>query len=90
MTTHRIVTSAKGAWKWQDAYRVATYMAAPDKHDVLRWWSKDITRKYSRPQLGKNFLAMTHGSAHRKILSVAEQCEWRLERIAALAEAGEC
>ncbi len=82
MTQDRIVTSAMGSWKWQPAFRIATYEARAGKDGVLRWWSTGRSSKYSAPQLRRyGHDDLPHGSIHRKPLSVEDQAAWRLNRM---------
>lgn len=86
MTTERIVTSQMGSWKWQDAYRIATYEAAAGKDGKLRWWSVGRSGKWSQPQLKKQgyWDSIPYGSLHRKELSVEEAAQWRMDRMSQL------
>lgn len=85
MTAQRIVTSQRGSWRWQKAYRIATYAPSIGRDGVIRWWSIGRSAKYSLPQLVRNgSWGMQHGSLHRKALGVADAAEWRLERMAEL------
>ena len=65
MKTKRIVTSAKGSWKWQDAYRISTYEARVLKNGKTCWVSINTSDKYSEPQLRRcGYSDLPHGSLH--------------------------
>lgn len=69
MTTQRIVTSQRGSWRWQDAFRIATYEARPDAAGRLRWYSTGQSGKYSSPQLRRLGVDLPHGSIHRRLVT---------------------
>ena len=82
MRQQRIVTSEMGSWKWQNAYRIATYEALAGVDGVLRWWSVGRSCKYSAPQLRRYGHAdLMRGGIHRKALTVEEQADWRIGRM---------
>lgn len=85
MTTQRIVTAPMGAWKWQAAYRVATYAARPDQSGIIRWWSASWSGKYSEPQLRRAGLwdQLPHGSIHRRALTAEEIAQGAAHRMGA-------
>ena len=69
----RIVTSQRGSWRWQNAFRIATYEARLDRNGVMRYWSVDLSPKYSEPQLRRAGIDYIKGSAHRfKTTDIAE------------------
>jgi len=66
-TTKRIVTSCKGSWKWQDAYKIVTYRAEwSQRKQMFLWKSCQSSRKYSEPQLREVWAEYSHGSMHNK------------------------
>ena len=83
MRQQRIVTSEMGSWKWQNAYRIATYEARAGVDGVLRWWSVGRSGKYSDPQLRRYGYSdrLMWGGIHRKALTVEEQADWRIGRM---------
>lgn len=73
MLTKRIVTSAKGSWRWQDAYRISTYEARVLKNGKTCWVSVSTTGKFSIPQLKRHgYSDLQHGSLHHKPLTREE------------------
>lgn len=79
----RIVTEARGAWKWQDAYRSNTYCAKIRQRDGMAIWeSRLIGHKFSEPQL-RNLGAWAttdHGSVHNQPITRDEAVEQLGER----------
>ena len=68
MQIKRIVTSQRGTWIWQDAFRVAIYEPGFLKSGKLVWKSIYNSQKYSRPQLRK--LGWGPGSKHGSMHNV--------------------
>lgn len=65
MIKRRIVTSCRGSWRWQNAYRIATYAPALLKNGKLVWKSISTSPKYSWPQLVRSGLdSLPMGSLH--------------------------
>ena len=62
----RIVTSQKGSWKWQDAYRISTYEPHLCKNGAYVWRSVSQSSKFaitkSNPHTGYK-----HGSLNNKL-----------------------
>ena len=74
----RIVTEARGSWKWQDAYRQNTYGPKIRQRDGMAIWaSRLVGPKSSEPQL-RNLGAWAttdHGSAHHQPITRDEAVE---------------
>ncbi|MFA5234470.1 MAG: hypothetical protein WC390_08740 [Sulfurimonas sp.] len=65
LSTRRVVTEQMGSWKWQNAYRVATYKAHLAQNGRVLWVSVSHSPKYSRPQLKrKGWDSIDSGSLH--------------------------
>lgn len=66
-TARRIVTEQRGSWRWQDAFRIATYEQYTTRDGRLVWRSVDRSRKLSLPQIRALGLGgLRHGSLHHK------------------------
>lgn len=46
-TTKRIVTEKRGSWKWQDAFRLATYIVVKAKTGKYIWRAIDRSEKFA-------------------------------------------
>jgi len=74
--TRRIVTTQRGSWKWQDAFRVVDYRARLLPDGRVLWESMGNTGKYSEPQLREmGFSNLLHGSLHNKPVSAEKAIE---------------
>ncbi len=78
MEIKSIVTSCRGSWQWQDAYRIAWYSPVLCKDGRVRWQSNGQSGKISSPQLRRqgcydnpNYLS---GSQHNTPVIRAEAC----------------
>lgn len=70
----RIVSSERGSWRWQDAYRIAIYAPTQLKDGRIVWQSQGRSCKYSWPQLKRlGYVgSLRVGSAHNMPLSADE------------------
>ena len=67
-TVHRIVTRARGSWKYQDAFGAVAYEPHTTR-DGRRVWKAayDVVGKISMPQLRRaGYADLEHGSLHHK------------------------
>jgi len=68
----RIVTSQRGSWKWQDAYRISYYYPRCARDGRWIWTSCGMHNqscKYSLPQLRRKGLdALSFGSIHNDLI----------------------
>ena len=65
--TRRIVTAPMGSWRWQNAYKIATYGMKLAKNGKVLWESVGSSRKLSYPQIESlNLDHLAHGSLHNK------------------------
>lgn len=74
-TIRRIVSTPRGSWRWQNAYRVSTY--APRKTKDGRWIWQSVGQtigKMSMPQIRRSasFHRLPVGSIHNRPLSADE------------------
>jgi len=67
LETERVVTSEKGSWKWQNAYRISSYRARKAENGKIVWHCYHTSGKYSEPQLRACGLdRLTAGGLHNK------------------------
>lgn len=66
LITHRVVTSQRGSWKWQDPLRIATYKTVLSKDGRILWKSINISPKMSKPHVRKYYPLMKSGSLHNR------------------------
>jgi hypothetical protein len=65
----RIVTTQRGSWKWQDAFRINTYTARLMDDGRVLWETANAGNKVSEPQLREwaksmGYSSLRHGSMH--------------------------
>lgn len=78
MKKESIVSSCMGSWKWQNAYRVATYHPRLAKNGKVVWESVACSGKMSEPQLIRNgwkysdFLGSFHNHPIRREEAIKE------------------
>ena len=78
MKKESIVTACMGSWKWQNAYRVATYRPRLAKNGKVVWESVGQSNKMSQPQLIRNgweysdFMGSFHNSQVRRDEAIKE------------------
>lgn len=67
-TLQRIVTERRGSWKWQDAYRIATYAPRLRANGAgYVWQSLYRGPKFAKTRAnGARWLALRSGSLHNK------------------------
>lgn len=70
-TVSRIVSSPRGSWRWQDAYRIATYAPSRTKDGRWIWQSIGSGPKLSMPQIRRNprYAGLAVGSLHHRPIS---------------------
>ena len=65
---NRVVTSQKGSWRWQDAYRTASYVPAQYARSTRKtgyyWKSIGIGGKYAHTKATAHRWSMGTGSLH--------------------------
>ena len=67
--TKRIVVTQQGSWKWQDAFRIATYVAKLADNGKVVWESVSQSCKFSEPQLRARGIDYPHGGLHNQQIS---------------------
>lgn len=84
----RIVTSEKGSWRWQDAFRVSEYRPRRTRSGRWIWSSAGTSGKMSEPQLRRAgaFGRYHVGSAHNQGVDL----NLFVVDMAALVEVGTC
>jgi hypothetical protein len=62
-----MVAEARGTWRWQDAYRIATYGVRRTRDGRLLWYSYSRSRKLSEPQVRREgWHYDTEGTLHHR------------------------
>jgi len=63
----RIVTSEKGSWKWQDAYRESRYIPVQKKDGTGYYWkSVAQSNKFAHTKATAHFWAIGQGSLNNR------------------------
>ena len=62
----RVVTERKGSWRWQDAYRVATYRPQMSTRGVWLWKSVERSGKIACTRSTVHLWALGTGSLHNR------------------------
>jgi len=73
-TTRRIVTHARGSWKYQDAFAIVTYTPRRTRSGRLVWSRAYAGPKQSEPQIRRAGMeGLPHGTAHNRPISEEDQ-----------------
>ncbi len=66
MRLTRVVTTPRGSWRWQQAYRLATYAPAQTRRGRMVWRRVEASGKISEPQMRRCGITATHGGLHMR------------------------
>jgi len=74
----RIVSECRGSWRWQDAYRVATYRLGRGVDGALRWYVASRSCKLSWPQIlrAAHDRDLPAGTIHRRAFTCGDVMDY--------------